>query len=57
MASKRGIRRRRCTGKKRYETAWHAAFDAAALRRKERGTSEPIAVRTAAASTSGTCRG
>jgi hypothetical protein len=36
MASKRGLRRRRCIGTKRYETAGAAAFDAAALRRKQR---------------------
>lgn len=36
MASKRGIRRRRCVGKKRYETAKQAAFDAAVLSRQQR---------------------
>jgi hypothetical protein len=36
MASKRGIRRRRCVGKKRYESARHAAFDAAVLSRQQR---------------------
>ena len=40
MASKRGIRRRRCTGKKDYPTAHQAANDAAALSRKERDTIE-----------------
>jgi hypothetical protein len=35
MASKRGIRRRRCAGKHRYDDAAHAARDAAALTRKE----------------------
>jgi dissimilatory sulfite reductase (desulfoviridin) alpha/beta subunit len=35
MASKRGMRRRRCVGKKRYRTACEAACDAAALRRKQ----------------------
>jgi hypothetical protein len=36
MASKRGIRRRRCIGKRRYKDAARAARDAAALSRKER---------------------
>jgi hypothetical protein len=36
MASKRGMRRRRCIGKKNYETARHAAYDVAVLRRKQR---------------------
>jgi hypothetical protein len=37
MASKRGMRRRRCTGKKSYLSAAHAAFDAAAVTRRDRG--------------------
>jgi hypothetical protein len=41
MSSKRGMRRRRCTGKRRYETAAHAAFDAAALSRQQREHLEP----------------
>jgi rubrerythrin len=36
MASKRGIRRRRCLGKHRYQDPAHAARDAADLSRKER---------------------
>jgi rubrerythrin len=36
MASKRGMRRRRCIGKKRYATAREAARDAADLRRRQR---------------------
>lgn len=36
MASKRGIRRRRCVGKHRYDDAALAARDAADLSRKER---------------------
>jgi hypothetical protein len=36
MESKRGQRRRRCTGKKVYQTAQEAARDAADLRRKQR---------------------
>jgi hypothetical protein len=35
MASKRGMRRRRCTGKKNYLSAAQAAFDAAAVTRRE----------------------
>jgi hypothetical protein len=37
MASKRGMRRRRCVGKKRCATAREAARDAADLRRQRRG--------------------
>lgn len=40
MASKRGIRRRRCTGKQTYQTPAHAAHDAAALSRKENAAIE-----------------
>jgi hypothetical protein len=37
MASKRGMRRRRCTGKKTYVSPAHAAFDAAAVSRRDGG--------------------
>ena len=36
MASKRGVRRRRCTGKKNYDSARDAAHDAAQLSRLQR---------------------
>jgi hypothetical protein len=36
VASKRGIRRRRCTGKKKSATAQEAARDAADMRRKQK---------------------
>jgi hypothetical protein len=36
MASKRGMRRRRCIGKKNYATAQEAARDAADMRRKQK---------------------